>query len=167
MSVTLHTTLGDIKVELYCLDVPRTCENFLALAASGAYDNTKLHRLIKGFIVQGGDTTGDGGDSIWNAPFPDEFRSHLKHTKRGVLSMANSGPNTNRSQFFFTLGKHEHLNNQYTVFGHIIAGGDVLDTIEKVPTNAADEPLTDIVIERCTIHANPIAEADAAPAAAK
>ena len=110
MSVTLHTNLGDLKVELFCEDAPRTCENFLALCASEYYDNTSFHRNIKGFMIQGGDPTGTGrgGQSIWGGKFPDEIRDNLKHTNRGVMSMANSGPNTNASQFFFTYAKCPH-----------------------------------------------------------
>ena len=98
MALTLHTDLGDLKCELYCQQCPKTCENFLALAASGRYDGTKFHRNIPGFMVQGGDTsgTGKGGDSIWGEPFEDEIHDNLRHSTRGVLSMANSGPNTNK-----------------------------------------------------------------------
>ena len=113
--MTLHTSLGDVKLELACGECPRTCENFLALAASGYYDGTIFHRNIKGFMIQGGDPTGTGkgGRSIYktqNGKFPDELVETLKHNKRGTLSMANSGPDTNGSQFFITYKAHAHLN---------------------------------------------------------
>ena len=113
MSVTLHTDLGTLKLEVYCDIVPRTSFNFLALAASGYYDNTLFHRNIKGFMLQGGDPTGTGkgGESIWGGKFNDEIHPDNKHTVRGVVSMANSGPNTNGSQFFITYAKHPHLDN--------------------------------------------------------
>ena len=133
MSVTLHTNLGDLKVELFCEDAPRTCENFLALCASEYYDNTSFHRNMKGFMIQGGDPTGTGrgGASIWGGKFPDEIRDTLKHTNRGVMSMANSGPNTNASQFFFTYVKCPHLNGKNTVFGKVIDGFTVLDMMVR------------------------------------
>ena len=159
MSVTLHTNLGDLKVELFCEDAPRTCENFLALCASEYYDNTSFHRNMKGFMIQGGDPTGTGrgGASIWGGKFPDEIRDTLKHTNRGVMSMANSGPNTNASQFFFTYVKCPHLNGKNTVFGKVIDGFTVLDMMEKTPGDEADRPLAEIRVNRVTIHANPLA----------
>lgn len=161
-SVTLHTTLGDMKLELYCEDAPRTCTNFLALAASGAYDGTAFHRNIKGFMVQGGDPTGTGkgGRSIYDTPngkFPDEIVDSLRHSRRGVVSMANSGPNTNASQFFITYKAHAHLNGKYTVFGHVIDGLETLDKLERVPSGAGDRPLQEVRINRITVHANPLA----------
>mmetsp|Transcript_1737 Transcript_1737/g.2923 ORF Transcript_1737/g.2923 Transcript_1737/m.2923 type:complete len:167 (-) Transcript_1737:11-511(-) len=161
MSVTIVTNLGEIKIELHCDAAPKTCENFLALCASGYYNDTIFNRNIKGFIVQGGDPTGTGlgGESIWKAPFPDEIQAHLGHNKRGVVSMANSGPDTNQSQFFFTYAKHTHLNNAYTVFGQIIDGFETLDLMEKVPVDSSnDKPLHPIIIENVKIHANPIAD---------
>lgn len=159
MSVTLHTTLGDLKVELFCEDTPRTAENFLALCASGYYDGCAFHRNIKGFMLQGGDPTGTGkgGKSIWGGKFPDELRDHLKHTNRGILSMANAGPNTNASQFFVTYAKAPHLNGKNAVFGKVIDGFGVLDQIEKTPGDERDRPLRDIKIEKVTVHANPLA----------
>jgi peptidyl-prolyl cis-trans isomerase-like 3 len=122
MSVTIHTSIGDLKLEIFCDTAPRTAFNFLALAASGSYDGTTFHRNIKGFMIQAGDTadkTGTkGGESIWGAlAFPDEFHTSNKHDKRGVLSMANKGKNTNRSQFFLCYERQPHLDNLHTVFG--------------------------------------------------
>jgi peptidyl-prolyl cis-trans isomerase-like 3 len=140
-----------------------TAENFLALAASGYYNDCKFHRNIKAFMVQGGDPTGTGkgGKSIYQTPngkFPDEIADHLKHNKRGIVSMANSGPNTNGSQFFITYKAHPHLNGKYTIFGQVIDGMEVLDRMEKVPTGANDRPLQEMKIQSCTIHANPLAQ---------
>uniref|UniRef100_A0A8C4XVI8 Peptidyl-prolyl cis-trans isomerase n=1 Tax=Falco tinnunculus TaxID=100819 RepID=A0A8C4XVI8_FALTI len=119
MAVTLHTDVGDIKIELFCERTPKTCENFLALCASNYYNGCVFHRNIKGFMVQTGDPlgTGKGGNSIWGKKFEDEFSEYLKHSVRGVVSMANNGPNTNGSQFFITYGKQPHLDMKYTVFG--------------------------------------------------
>ncbi|MCL7022378.1 hypothetical protein MKW94_015237 [Papaver nudicaule] len=159
MSVTLHTNLGDIKCEIACDEVPKASENFLALCASGYYDGTTFHRNIKGFMIQGGDPTGkgNGGSSIWGKMFNDEIRETLKHNARGILSMANSGPNTNRSQFFITYGKLPHLNGLYTIFGRVIHGFEVLDIMEKTQTGPGDRPLAEIRLNRVTIHANPLA----------
>jgi len=160
MSVTLHTDLGDIKIELFCEQCPKSCENFLALCASSYYDGCLFHRNIKGFMVQTGDPTGTGkgGTSIWKRKFEDEIREDLKHTNRGSISMANSGPNTNASQFFITYAKQPHLDLKYTVFGKVIDGLEVLDELEKLPVNPKDyRPLSDTRINNVTIHANPLA----------
>ncbi|XP_028849714.1 uncharacterized protein LOC114798304 [Denticeps clupeoides] len=118
MAATLHTDLGDFKIELFCERAPKSCENFLALCASGFYNGCIFHRNIKGFMVQTGDPTGTGkgGTSIWGRKFEDEFSEHLKHNVRGVVAMANSGPNTNASQFYFTYGKQPHLDMKYNRF---------------------------------------------------
>ncbi|XP_077986700.1 peptidyl-prolyl cis-trans isomerase-like 3 [Glandiceps talaboti] len=161
MSLTLHTDLGDIKMELFCDQVPRACENFLALCAAGYYDNCIFHRNIKGFMVQTGDPTGTGkgGRSIWGRKFEDEYVDSLKHNVRGVVSMANSGPNTNASQFFITYAKQPHLDMKYTIFGKVIDGLETLDDLEKLPVNEKNfKPLNDVRLRRITIHANPIAD---------
>ncbi|GAX81563.1 hypothetical protein CEUSTIGMA_g8991.t1 [Chlamydomonas eustigma] len=113
-------------------------------------------------MVQTGDPTGTGkgGRSIYNTPngkFPDEIHDGLKHGKRGILSMANSGPNTNGSQFFITYKAHAHLNGKYTVFGHVLDGMDTLDRLEKLQVDAADRPRQEVKINKITIHANPMA----------
>uniref|UniRef100_A0A915PUS3 Peptidyl-prolyl cis-trans isomerase n=1 Tax=Setaria digitata TaxID=48799 RepID=A0A915PUS3_9BILA len=176
MSVTLQTTLGDIKLELYCDLCPKTCENFLALCASGYYDNCIFHRNIKDFMVQTGDPTGTGkgGDSIWGGPIEDELNAALKnpiefnfeaveiiflqHDARGVVSMAGNGPNTGRSQFFITYAKHPTLDLKYTIFGRVIDGFDVLDELEKVKVDAKYRPVIEQKIRNVIIHANPIAD---------
>mmetsp|Transcript_14858 Transcript_14858/g.20961 ORF Transcript_14858/g.20961 Transcript_14858/m.20961 type:complete len:166 (+) Transcript_14858:56-553(+) len=160
MAVTLHTNLGDLKLEIFCDRVPKTAKNFLALCASGYYDGTKFHRNIKKFIIQGGDPTGTGkgGASIYGKYFQDEIDDSLKHNKRGTISMANRGPHTNGSQFFFAYDPQPHLNNVNTVFGQIIHGDETLDAMEKIPCDDRDRPNHEIVLKSVTIHANPIAE---------
>lgn len=132
-----------MKFELYCETVPKTCRNFLGLAASDYYIGTKIHRNIKGFIVQTGDPTGTGkgGESIFGHPFEDEFHEDLKHDRRGILSMANSGPNKNGSQFFITYNKHPTLDNKFTVFGHLVDGFQTLDLLEQEPVDKHNKPL--------------------------
>ena len=125
MSLTLHTSLGDMKVEVFCDKVPKTAENFLALAAAGYYDGTSFHRLIKGFMVQGGDPTGTGkgGESIYGKYFEDEFVDPpLRFVARGTLGMANRGPDTNNSQFFITFGPQPHLDQRNTVGLQMLPG---------------------------------------------
>nr|XP_023025102.1 peptidyl-prolyl cis-trans isomerase-like 3 [Leptinotarsa decemlineata] len=160
MSVTLHTDLGNIKIELFCESCPKASENFLALCASDYYNGCLFHRNIKGFIVQTGDPsgTGKGGSSIWGRKFEDEFKEQLKHNTKGIVSMANNGPNTNGSQFFFSYAPQPHLDLKYTVFGKVIDGLDTLDELEKVPVNPKNfRPVNDIRINSVTIHANPLA----------
>ena len=160
MSVTLHTNYGDLKLEIFCDSVPRTSFNFLALAGAGYYDGTLFHRNIKGFMLQGGDPTGTGkgGESIWGGKFADEIHPDNKHTARGIVSMANSGPNTNASQFFISYAKHPHLDNNYAVFGKVIDGWETLNTVERLPCNEKHRPLAPIQVDRITVHANPLAE---------
>ncbi|KAK0403846.1 hypothetical protein QR680_017155 [Steinernema hermaphroditum] len=133
MSVTLNTTAGDIKIELFTERCPKTCENFLALCASNYYNGCTFHRNIKDFMVQTGDPTGTGkgGDSIWGGAFADELDPELKHDIRGILSMANNGPDSNKSQFFITYAKHPHLDLKNTVFGKVIDGFDALDEMSR------------------------------------
>ncbi|KAK9480486.1 peptidyl-prolyl cis-trans isomerase-like 3 [Lipomyces japonicus] len=160
MSVTLHTDLGDIKIEVFCEAVPKTAENFLALCASGYYNNTKIHRNIKGFMVQMGDPTGTGkgGESIWGGKFEDEIKPTLRHNTRGIVSMANSGSNTNGSQFFITYDKHAHLDGKYTVFGKVIYGNDsTLEELEKIEVDRKNRPKEPVYIKSITMHANPLA----------
>ncbi|KAL9109181.1 MAG: hypothetical protein Q9227_006106 [Pyrenula ochraceoflavens] len=173
MSVTLHTTYGDIKIETFCESVPKTAENFLALAAQGAYDSTPFHRIIADFIVQGGDTslstkhTSDqsipkGGSSIWGGFFENEIRTPaLRHNARGVVSMANKGPGTNGSQFFITLKEAGHLDGKNTIFGKVIDGAQEegpLEKLERLPVDKKGRPQGEkALIESVTIHANPIA----------
>ncbi|XP_041482174.1 peptidyl-prolyl cis-trans isomerase-like 3 isoform X3 [Lytechinus variegatus] len=161
MSVTLHTDVGDIKIELFCDQVPRSCENFLALCASDYYNDCLFHRNIPGFMVQTGDPTGTGkgGTSCWGKKLEDELVDDLKHNIRGVVSMANNGPNTIGSQFFITYGKQPHLDMKYTIIGKVIDGLESLDELEKLRINEKNfRPLTECRIKTVTIHANPIAD---------
>mmetsp|Transcript_24043 Transcript_24043/g.74132 ORF Transcript_24043/g.74132 Transcript_24043/m.74132 type:complete len:174 (-) Transcript_24043:21-542(-) len=162
MAVTLHTGVGDLKLELFCDTAPRCSFNFLALCASGKYDGCLFHRLLPGFMVQTGDPTGTGkgGASIWGGMFPDEFHPDNAHDRRGVVSMANKGPDTNRSQFFLTFDAQPHLNDKYSVFGHLVDGLDALDALEKLPVGKKNRPTTEVFIDSVTIHANPFAERD-------
>ena len=159
MSVTLQTSLGEIKFELFCETCPKACENFLALCASGYYNNTIFHRNIRGFIIQGGDPTGlgTGGDSIYGKEFEDEISPNLHHNARGILSMANNGKDTNRSQFFITYAKLPNLDGNFTCFGKAVSGLETLDLMEREPCDNMDRPLNKIIMYQCKIHANPIA----------
>lgn len=160
MAVTLYTDYGDIKLELFCEQCPKSCENFLALCASDYYNGCVFHRNIKGFMLQTGDPTGTGkgGNSIWGDKFEDELTDTLKHNVRGVVSMANNGPDSNGSQFFITYAKQPHLDLKYTIFGKVIDGFETLDEIEKQPVNEKNyRPLNDIHLLNVTIHANPLA----------
>jgi peptidyl-prolyl cis-trans isomerase B (cyclophilin B) len=127
---TIKTNQGDIVLKLYAAQAPRTVNNFVCLAEDGYYDGVKFHRVIKDFMVQGGDPTGSGrGDPGYK--FKDEFDPKLKHSGPGVLSMANSGPNTNGSQFFITHVATPWLDGKHTVFGQVTQGQDVVDKIEQ------------------------------------
>ena len=142
--VLLKTTKGDIKIELYD-DMPITTGNFKNLTEHGVYDGTIFHRVKDGFMIQGGDPTRTGyGDSSIPA-IPDEFTDHNRND-RGTIAMANSGPDTGSSQFFINLVDNDHLNDKHPVFGKVIEGMDVVDTIGEVPTDANDKPLKDVEI---------------------
>jgi len=161
MSVTFHTSLGDLKFEIFCDTAPKTSFNFLALCASNYYENSIFHRNMRGFMLQGGGigSSGKGGESIWGGAFQDEFHPNNIHDKRGVLSMANKGPNTNAAQFFVTYERQPHLNNVYTVFGRLLEGWEVLDKMEKMPVKSqTTKPVDPPVIHGVTIHANPLAD---------
>jgi len=122
MSVTLHTTHGPLKLELFVEACPKTCENFLALCASGYYDDVPFHRNLAGFMTQTGDgelKTGKGGKSIWGGYFTDEISPALRHNARGIVSMANKGEGTNGSQFFICYAPQKHLDGRNTVFGKV------------------------------------------------
>lgn len=156
----MHTSHGDINIELHCDIVPKACENFLALAQGRYYDGTKFHRLIPNFMIQGGDPTGTGkgGSSVFGDCFEDEFDSRLAHDARGQLSMANSGPNSNGSQFFILFKSARHLDFKHTVFGRVVGGFDVLTKMERIPTTDNDAPLDDIEILGFTVFVNPYTE---------
>ncbi|KAL2158333.1 hypothetical protein VTH06DRAFT_4381 [Thermothelomyces fergusii] len=146
--VALETSMGTIVVELYNQHAPKTCQNFATLASRGYYDGTIFHRIIRDFMVQGGDPTGTGrgGTSIYGDKFEDEIRSDLKHTGAGVLSMANAGPNTNGSQFFITLAPTPWLDGKHTIFGRVKKGIRVVQRMGLVPTDDEDRPKTEVKI---------------------
>ena len=178
---TIHTNLGDLTVKLFDDVAPKTVKNFVELAEKGYYNGVIFHRIIRDFMIQGGDPTGTGmgGESIYGGSFEDEF-SMEAFNLRGALSMANAGPNTNGSQFFIVQNQNfpynakelerggwpkqiaeayvdnggtPHLDQRHTVFGHLMdtASFDVLDTIAAVATDSADRPHEDVVIETIEI----------------
>lgn len=149
----LETTMGEIVVELYWKHAPNTCRNFAELCRRGYFNNVKFHRIIPDFMIQGGDptATGRGGASIYGKYFDDEIHADLKHTGAGILSMANSGPNTNGSQFFLTLAPTQWLDGKHAIFGRVYSGMHVVDRMGKVPTDSNDRPLEDVKITRAFI----------------
>ena len=175
-TVTLGTNHGDITVELFAERAPRTVENFVNLAThdpaadaepapgtttwedpetgeirgDSLYEGTVFHRIIEGFMIQGGDPTGTGRGGP-GYEFDDEFHDELRHDDAGILSMANSGPDTNGSQFFITLGAQPHLDDKHAVFGQVTDGMDVVEEIGNVPTGRNDQPKEDVVIEDVTV----------------
>lgn len=136
---TIHTEKGDVTVELYADRAPNTVNSFVFLANQGYYDNTTFHRVISGFMAQGGDPTGTGSGGP-GYRFDDEFDPTLRHDGPGVLSMANSGTNTNGSQFFITYAAQPHLNDKHTVFGRVIDGMDVMEQISPRDPATATKP---------------------------
>ena len=144
-AATLHTNKGTIEVELFDEDAPNTVENFLKLSRDGFYDGVIFHRVIKGFMIQGGDPTGTGTGGP-GYTFEDEINDHK--VVRGALAMANAGPDTNGSQFFVvTADEAPWLDGKHTVFGRVTAGMETVDAIEAVETGAGDRPVEDVVIE--------------------
>jgi cyclophilin family peptidyl-prolyl cis-trans isomerase len=126
-----HTSRGDITVQLFAEQAPNTVNNFVFLARDGFYNNTTFHRVIHGFMVQGGDPTGTGRGGPGYQFADEQSALALKHDKPGILSMANAGRNTNGSQFFITYGPQPHLNGKHAIFGQLISGQDVLDAIRE------------------------------------
>ena len=142
----MHTNHGAIELELFDEDAPKTVENFRKLAGDGFYDGVIFHRVIKDFMIQGGDPTGTGTGGP-GYTFEDEFNDHK--VERGALAMANAGPNTNGSQFFIvTTDAAPWLDGKHTVFGRVTGGMEAVDSIEGTETDAADKPSSDAVIER-------------------
>ncbi|MBL7996949.1 peptidylprolyl isomerase [bacterium] len=142
-TIVLETSQGTIEVNLMPEVAPKACENFEKLVEKGYYDGIIFHRVIKNFMIQGGDPTGTGrgGQSVWGKPFEDEFSPSATFNRHGLFAMANAGPKTNGSQFFITTAPATWLNNKHTIFGEVVAGYDVVQKIENVKTNASDGPL--------------------------
>ena len=164
----LRTSVGEIVIELYGERAPRTVENFVGLATGSAawtdpetgetvadeafYRDVAVHRVIEGFMIQTGDRTGTGRGGP-GYRFDDEFHDELRHDRPGVVSMANSGPDTNGSQFFITLAPTPHLNDRHSVFGGVIEGMAVVEAIGSVETDEADRPLKPVVLESIAVEA--------------
>ena len=162
---TLKTSMGDIVIHLFDDKAPKTVANFVGLATGTKewidpksqqkvkrplYNGTIFHRVIAGFMIQGGDPLGNGTGGP-GYRFEDEFRSDLRHTKGGILSMANAGPNTNGSQFFITLAPTLHLDNRHSVFGEVVKGEEVVIAIGNVPRNPNDRPIKDVVLKEVVV----------------
>ncbi|MBS3148530.1 peptidylprolyl isomerase [Candidatus Woesearchaeota archaeon] len=143
--IEMETTLGKMKIKLYDDKAPKTVENFKTLVSKGFYDGTIFHRVIKNFMIQGGDPTGTGMGGP-GYEIKDEFSPGLKHNKKGILSMANAGPNTGGSQFFITLAATPWLDGKHAIFGELVEGVDVLDKIGSTPTSSGDKPKTEVKI---------------------
>jgi peptidyl-prolyl cis-trans isomerase A (cyclophilin A) len=166
LTATLHTTEGDIEVELFDDRAPQTVENFVGLATgeqewedpeSGEtrtdplYDGVLFHRIIDGFMIQTGDPTGTGRGGP-GYTFADEFHPELRHDGAGTLSMANHGPDTNGSQFFITLDAQPHLDDKHAVFGSVTDGMDVVEAIGNTTTDGNDRPTSEVRLESVTVH---------------
>ena len=149
-SVTFETNHGTFTAEMLEDVAPKTAGNFLKLVREGYYDGIVFHRVIEGFMIQGGDPTGTGTGGP-GYTIPDEFAPGLSHTHAGMFSMANSGPNTGGSQFFVTLAATPWLDGKHAIFGKVSSGMDVVQAIGKVSTNPGDRPLEDVVMEKVTV----------------
>ncbi|KAI0304773.1 cyclophilin-like protein [Russula brevipes] len=159
--VRVVTSLGGgLNLELFCEKAPKTCYNFLMLARQGKYNDCLFHRLVPGFMVQTGDPTGtgSGGQSYWGTPFRDEYdlKGAARHDSRGVVAMANKGSNTNGSQFYITFKPTSNLDKKHTVFGKLVGGEDVLDTLEKLPRkDGTERPVKPVKITEVVIYQDP------------
>ena len=143
--VVLETNQGNIELTLFTDKAPKTVENFLGLVKKGYYNGLIFHRVIKGFMIQGGDPTGTGGGgtSLWGGDFADEISGDLVFDKQGILAMANRGPDTNGSQFFITTAPTPWLNGHHTIFGQVSVGYNIVSKIENTPTGQGDRPVQD------------------------
>ena len=143
--VVLETSQGKIVIALKNEVAPKACENFEGLVKKGYYDGLIFHRVIRDFMIQGGDPTGTGmgGNSIYGKPFEDEFKPNVTFDKAGILAMANAGRNINGSQYYITTAITPWLNGRHTIFGEVIEGMDVVRKIEQTPTGQRDKPVSD------------------------
>ncbi|MBI5873799.1 MAG: peptidylprolyl isomerase [Candidatus Omnitrophica bacterium] len=151
--VVLETNQGNVELKLFPQVAPKACENFIGLVKKGYYDGTVFHRVIKGFMIQGGDptATGSGGESIFGSSFDDEVRPDVQFNRAGILAMANAGPGTNGSQFFITVAATPWLNMHHTIFGEVVSGYDVVEKIEAAQTGANDKPVKEQKIIKASI----------------
>ena len=155
-TAAVQTNQGTIRFELLESDAPKTTENFITLAERGYYNGVIFHRVIKGFMIQGGDPTGTGrgGESAWGGRFNDEINSssalYQRGYKKGTVAMANAGPNTNGSQFFIMHADYP-LPPSYTIFGRVTDGLDVVDAIATSETDRSDKPTSEVKMEKVTI----------------
>ena len=162
-TAAIQTNHGTIRFELLESDAPKTTENFITLAGKGYYDGVIFHRVIKGFMIQGGDPsgTGRGGESAWGGRFNDEIDAasalYQRGYKKGTVAMANAGPNTNGSQFFIMHADYP-LPPNYTIFGRVTEGLDVVDTIATTATDRGDRPTSEVRMEQVTIESAPAEE---------
>jgi cyclophilin family peptidyl-prolyl cis-trans isomerase len=150
VKIKIETTMGDIYADLYQAEAPKTVENFVTLAKKGFYDGIIFHRVIPDFMIQTGDPTGTGMGGP-GYQFADEFSPKLRHDKPGVLSMANSGPGTNGSQFFITEVPTPWLDNRHSVFGQVTGGMDVVLAIAKAPRDRQDKPVQKIAMNKVVV----------------
>lgn len=152
-TVRFETNLGDFRAELFEGRAPRTTSNFATLVDDGFYDGLVFHRVIEGFMIQGGcpEGTGRGGPGY---KIDDEFHAELRHDAEGVLSMANSGPDTGGSQFFVTLAETPWLDDRHAVFGRVVEGMDVVREIGQVSTGAGDRPRDDVTMRRVSLESD-------------
>ena len=160
MSAILHTNKGDITIEFFNKQAPNTVANFIKLAKEGFFDGIKFHRVIKGFMIQSGDplTKDDSKIALWGTggpgySFADELGKENENNKNnaGTIAMANSGPNTNGSQFFINVVANNFLDEKHTVFGQVIKGMDIVTAIENTPTGTADRPINPIIVNNITL----------------
>jgi peptidylprolyl isomerase len=151
--VAIETTQGTITIALKPEIAPKAVENFLRLSQKDYYNGLIFHRIIKNFMIQGGDPTGTGrgGESIYGKPFDDEFSLTVKFDKPGMLAMANAGPKTNGSQFFITTASTPWLNRKHTIFGEVIEGYDVVKKLEATPVDGQDRPVVPPKIVKITL----------------
>jgi peptidylprolyl isomerase len=151
----IETNKGTIKIKFFPDIAPKAVENFTSLAQKGYYNGVTFHRVIDGFMIQGGDPdgTGRGGKSVWGKPFADEFSPKYRFDRKGLLAMANAGPGTNGSQFFITLAPTPHLNDKHTIFGEVVGGMDVVEKIGKVAKGPGDKPVEPVKMTKITFEA--------------
>jgi peptidylprolyl isomerase len=142
-TVVLETNQGNVEIKLYPEYAPKAVENFVGLVNKGYYNGLIFHRVIKNFMIQGGDPTGTGGggQSLWGGKFDDEFSNKIRFDRKGLLAMANAGPGTNGSQFFITTVPTPWLNDHHTIFGEVVAGYEAVEKIENTQTARGDRPV--------------------------